>query len=174
MPIDKENFFVKSQIEISIHHIEKLLHTGVFSAPILSDFQEPVFLSIVIKLDDLLQKLSQLGERVDFNDDIASGDVTDLANKIRNAMNHPTSGEHILDKQAQVKATFCVAMGKGTMMEINGKKIGSDYDDDVAIFFGEHRMYLKRHLVRALNEAKQKHQNLYSTPDPHVSNSAPK
>lgn len=168
MSVDQDNFFVKSQMQSSIYQIDKLLRTGVFNTPVLSDFQEPVFLSIIIKLNDLLQKLSQLGERINFSDDIASGDVTDLTNKIRNAVDHPTSGEHILDKQAQIKTTFCVAVGKSNMMSINGKKIGSDYEDDIAIFFGEHRMYLKRHLIRALNEAMQKYQRLYSISDPHA------
>jgi hypothetical protein len=37
---------------------------------------------------------------------------------------------------------------------INGRmvELSSDYSDDVAIFLGSHRMYIKRHLIRASQE----------------------
>jgi len=165
--MDKDNFFVKSQIQSNISQVEKLLDTGVFVAEILDPFREPVFVSAILKLNDLLQKFDQLGKRINFEDDILSGDITDLINKIRNAICHLDSGENILDKESQIKFVFNSVRGKGTGFSINGKSLRSDYEDDIAFFFGEHRIYLKRHIYRILKEAHGVFKELYA-PDPHA------
>ena len=38
-------------------------------------------------------------------------------------------------------------------MQIGDLKLTSDYDDDVAFFYGTNRLYLKRHIIRAFEEA---------------------
>lgn len=69
------------------------METGVFNTPVLKVFQEPVFISIILKLDDLLQKYRIIGKRIAFSEDIETGDITDLVNKIRNAICHKESDE---------------------------------------------------------------------------------
>ncbi len=161
--INKKDFFVKSQIRSDIGDVRILLSTGIFNAPVLRPFQEPVFVSIILKLDDLLQKFRILNQRINFKDDISSGDITDLVNKIRNAICHLNSDENLLDEKTQTKFVFNTLVGK-----VNAVKIGenivakSDYDDDIAFFYGEHRIYLKRHLIRVLNEAIEIEDKLYS------------
>lgn len=159
--MDKNNFFIKTQISSNINDVENLLSTGIFSTTILRPFQEPVFVSIILKLDDLLQKFRILDERVNFTDDVASGDITDLVNNIRNAVCHLSSSENILDKENQIKFVFNIAIGKGSIIQIGEKIVGSDYDDDIAFFFGENRIYLKRHIIRLLKESKDIYQKLY-------------
>lgn len=159
--MDKNNFFIKTQISSNINDVENLLSTGVFSAVILRPFQEPVFVSIILKLDDLLQKLRILGERVSFTDDVISGDITDLVNNIRNAICHLNSPENILDKENQIKFVFNIAVGRVNLMQIGKTMVKSDYDDDIAFFFGENRIYLKRHIVKILEEARIVYQKLY-------------
>ena len=160
--MEKDDFFVKSQIESNITDIKVLLETGVFSAPILRSFQEPVFVSTILKLNDLLQKFQILDQRINFDDDINSGDITDLVNKIRNAICHLNSDENLLDKKARIKFVFNVAIGKVNVIDANGKTAKSDYNDDIAFFYGEHRIYLKRHILRCLNEAEETTQRLYT------------
>jgi len=160
--MDKDNFFIKSQIQTSIREVRDLLNTGVYSAPVLRPFHEPVFVSIMLKLNDLLQKYDQLGERISFSEDIPTGDITDLVSKIRNAICHLDSGENILDKEMQIKFVFNVIFGKGKALAIEEKTAAqSDYEDDIAFFYGEHRIYLKRHIIRALNEAIEVAKKLY-------------
>lgn len=160
--MEKNNFFVKTEIERGIRRVAELLSTGVFDAPVLQVFQESVFTELMIRLNDLMQKLKQLGKRISFTDDIGSvGDITDLINKIRNAVCHIESGEHLLDKERKVKFTFNVAYGKANVALINGKQVTSDYEDDICFFFGEHKIYLKRHIIRALQEAQEKYRELY-------------
>lgn len=161
--MNRNDFFVKSQIRSNISDAQNLLSTGVFNAPILRSFQEPVFVSIVLKLDDLLQKFRILNQRIIFKDDIVSGDITDLINKIRNAICHLNSGENLLDEETQTKFVFNMLVGKVNAVKIGDNIVAkSDYDDDIAFFYGEHRIYLKRHLIRVLNEAIGIEHNLYS------------
>jgi len=160
--MDKNNFFIKSQIRSNIHSIQGLLNTGVFQAPVLRSFQEPAFVSIMLKLNDLLQMYDKLGNRINFTDDISSGNITDLVNSIRNAICHLGSPENLLDKESELKFVFNMVTGKGNVVAIKGKVIASsDYEDDIAFFYGEYRIYLRRHVIRVFTEATGIFRKLY-------------
>lgn len=160
--MNKDDFFVKSQIQSNIEDIKTLLYTGVFNAPVLRPFQEPVFVSIILKLDDLLQKFNGLNQRINFKDDISKGDITDLVNKIRNAICHLSSGENLLDKESQLKFVFNMIIGKVNVVQLGDNIVAkSDYDDDITFFYGENRIYLKRHIVRVINESIETAHKLY-------------
>lgn len=166
--MDKDDFFVKTQIESNISRVDTLLNTGIFNTPVLFVFRESVFTEIIIRLNDLLQKLNQLGKRISFSDDIEVSkdvedvkDITDLISKLRNSVCHMESGEHLLDKKRKIRVSFCVAYGKCKAISTNGKEVKSDYEDDICFFFGEHKIYLKRHIVRVLKEAEKKARELY-------------
>lgn len=161
--MDKENFFIKSQIEISIQQVIELINTNVFTKKDFIAFREPVFVSMILKLDDLLQKFRILGHRLNFNDDISTGDITDLVNNIRNAICHLNSGENLLDKKSQLKFVFCMLLGKANGITMGENIIAkSDYEDDIAFFYGENRIYLKRHIIRILNEVQEVYKKLYN------------
>ena len=157
--MNKDNFFTKIQIESDINRVTTLMNSGIFNASVLRTFQESVFTEIMIKLNDLLQKLDKLKNRIDFKDDVIGDmDITDLISKIRNAVCHMDSGEHILENN---KFTFNIAYGKGNILSINGVNITSDYDDDICFFFGENKIYLKRHILRVINEGNNKFKEIY-------------
>jgi len=65
--VEKSNFFVKTDISSNIRYSENLLKTGVFSAGVLRPFQEPVFVSVILKLDDILQKFNILNKAPNSN-----------------------------------------------------------------------------------------------------------
>lgn len=160
--MDKNDFFIKSQIEIDLRRITELVNSGTFNAPVLRIFQESVFTEVAIKLNDLLQKLSKLGKKVDFKEDVVNADdITDLVSNIRNAVCHMESGEHMLRGQSKIKFSFNIAYGKGNIVSVNGKKLTSDYDDDICFFFGENKIYLKRHIIRCLKEVELRLKELY-------------
>jgi|SRR3989344_3852598 len=154
--MDKNNFFIKSQIQSNIRSIAQLIDTGVFNADVLNIFREPVFVSIILKFNNLLQKFSQLENRIVFKDDISVGDIdiTELIRRVRNAIGHLDSNENMLNDESQCKFVFNVVSGKmQNAFVINGKSYGSDYEDDIAVFYGEYRIYLKRHIVKAFQES---------------------
>lgn len=147
-------------VEGHVAAVHRLLFMGVFTAPVLQPFMEPVFVSLILKLNDLLQTLSTLGHRITFADDVPSGmDITDLVNKVRNAIAHPSSPENLLDKESHFKFVFNVIHGKGTLIALPSAT--ADHADDLAFFFGEHRLYLNRHLFRLFNEALAAYRLMY-------------
>lgn len=159
--LDKDNFFIKSQIKSNIEDVKTLLETGVFNSTVLRIFQEPVFVSIILKMDDLLQKYRIINKRIVFSDDIDTGDITDLVSKIRNAICHKESDENFLNSESNIKFVFNIMAGEGTFFDIAGEKIKSDYKDEIAFFYGGHRLYYRRHLVRALLETIKVAKELY-------------
>jgi len=163
--MDKDNFFIKSQISSNIQNVINLINTGVFVADIVKVFREPVFISIILKLDDLLQKFDKLNCRIDFIEDISVKDldITDLVNKIRNTAFHLSSPENMLDKKSQIKFVFNMINDKApNAISIDGVSYGADYEDDIAFFYGEYRIYLKRHIIRLLQESREIYKKLYN------------
>ena len=55
------------------------------------------------------------------------------------------------------KIRFVVVYGKipAAILLPGEGAIGSDYDDDVCFWFGTNKLYLKRHILRAFEEAKR-------------------
>lgn len=135
---------------------EKLVATGILSSNgISSPWFDPVITKLLILLSDLLKAADRIGKRCTFDDDILVideamsskiNDVTDLIIRCRAASCHITSGNQLFETN---KLQMCVAVGKCQLMSINGKVLGSDYEDDIAIIWGPMRLYLKRHLMRA-------------------------
>jgi hypothetical protein len=154
---------VQMTIEEHVSEVHRLLFMGALTAPVLQPFREPVFVSLILKLHDLLQILSLQGHRIAFTDDVPSGlDITDLVSKVRNAIAHPSSPENLLGKDSRVKFVFNVINGKGSPLSMPGTAaFSSDYSDDVAYFYGEHRLYLKRHLCRLFKETHAMYQAIY-------------
>jgi hypothetical protein len=116
---------------------------------------EAVFIYLMVYLNDIL-RLVQREHRVSFNEDVRvpdkpQADVTDLVSKVRNACCHIGSPAHIFNDI--VHSRFCMVVGKGSLFNINGQTIGGDYEDDIAFIFGPLKIYYRRHIIRAFNEA---------------------
>lgn len=166
MSLDKNDFFVRAEMRQDIKRVSELLSSGVFQAPVLSVFHEAVFTEIMIRMHDLLQKLDQLGKRISFSEDIETSeevkDITDLIRRLRYAVCHIESGEHLLDKKARGKVSFCIGIGKTKLISMGGKELKSDYEDDMRFFYGELGIYLKRNIIRALEEASGVYREFYA------------
>lgn len=157
------DFFTKSDIESSIYAIEKIINTGIFNDENSQNvFVRASFTQILIYLRDLMYKSEKYAnKRIDFTDDVTPlnennfkvKDVSDLIKFVRDAICHPDVPHHYFSDG--VKATFNIVYGKGQLMQIDGVDIKSDYEDDVCFFFGKEKIYLKRHIIRAYNEAKR-------------------
>lgn len=154
------DFFSKTDIESDISSIEKIISTNIFSNQSIGNpFVKAAFIEVLICLRDLMYKSGKYATRINFKDDVLISDqikdVTDLIKFVRDALCHPELPHHFVIPD-QVKATFNISFGKCNLMSIGDIIISSDYEDDVCFFFGQQRIYLKRHIIRALNEAKSK------------------
>lgn len=142
-----------SDIRTSIQKCEKLFNSGIFSYEgIESPLFEPAVVTLLINLNDLLGKSKKDGVPITFTDHVQITDkikdVSDLVRECRNAACHIGSGEHLYEGIG--KFTFNVICGLiPSACDLNGVKLGSDFADDIAVYYGEKRIYLRRHLLTA-------------------------
>jgi hypothetical protein len=141
-------------IQTSIRKCQEIFNSGIFSSSGISNpLFEPAVVTLLINLNDLLGKSSKDEMRVAFADHVELtdkiNDVTDLVRECRNAACHIGSGEHLFEDLG--KFTFNVVSGLSpNAFSLNGVKLGCDFADDIAIYYGEKRLYLRRHLLLAL------------------------
>ena len=150
----RPEFFEVSDIQSNFSRITELLGTGVFHDPNKVIFAESAFTEILLRLNDLIQNLKRYDQHPRFKDDMPTGvDISELVNNFRGALSHPsTSRENYVEKKQSIKATFNRAMGKVKLAKISDIELISEYEDDIAFFYGNNRIYLKRDIVRALLE----------------------
>lgn len=148
-------WFQKAEIRGAISTCREILNLPLFNGAMPQVLTSAAVTLLLINLNDLLQKLRSVNRTIVFADDIhPSGNatnVTELINNARNAACHLNSGNHTIDSS---KFSFCFFIGKcPNVIAIGDLVLGSDYENDVAILFGLNRVYIARHITRALNEA---------------------
>ena len=154
------DFFTRNDIESSIERIDQLLACGIFRP---EDSQNVLFraafIELLIAMRDLMCKAEKYASRISFQEDVKQTDgikdVSDLVKYVRDALCHPESEKHYVEA-GKIKATFNVVFGRATLLSLGEFVQASEYEDDVCFFFGSHGIYLNRHIVRALDEAKEK------------------
>ncbi len=154
------DFFMKNDARTAIERVEKLLDCGIFQQKNSSHVLfQAAFIELLIALRDLMCKTEKYSSRIVFDDDVKKTerikDVTDLIKYVRDALCHPDSDNHYIEA-GNIKATFNVVFGQGSLLKIDGFEQSSLYKDDICFFFGSQGIYLKRHIVRAFHEAKSK------------------
>lgn len=154
------DFFTKADIQTDISRIEELLQTEIFlPANIRHPLCKSAFIELLICLRDLMYKAEKYSSRINFDDDVLKTDkildVTDLIKFIRDSLCHPDIPHHYLVK-GKIKATYNITFGKCNIIQYDDIIIKSDYEDDICFFFGEQKIYFKRHILRAFKEAKEK------------------
>jgi hypothetical protein len=161
------DFFDKSDIESSLKRIEDLLSCGIFDTSNSENIlMRAAFIETLIALRDLMYKTEKYSIRIAFTDDVPLDekikDVSDLIKYVRDALCHPDSNNHYIDKGN--KATFNVAFGKCNLLKIGDFEQSSLYEDDICFFFGSKGIYLNRHIKKAYQEAKDKLTPLLKSP----------
>lgn len=162
MTKDDIDFFTAGDILQDVDRIDKILRSNIFSD---KNAHHPLvksaFTELMICANDLTHKAIKYGSRVSFTDDVVVTpnipDVTALIKFIRDAMCHIHIYNHFVVPDL-IKASFFVMYGKGTHVPFvpdHGIVLVSDYEDDICFFFGLHKIYLRRHIVRATDEACQ-------------------
>lgn len=154
------DFFDRSDIESSIRRIDELMSCGIFAPANAGNVLfRAAFIELLIALRDLMYKAEKHVSRVAFADDVLTTaqvhDVSALIKYVRDALCHPDSDNHYFEK-GNIKSTFNVCFGKGVLLKTPDFEQSSPYTDDICFFFGSQRILLKRHIVRAYEEAKGK------------------
>jgi hypothetical protein len=108
----------------------------------------------LIHLNDLAQRARVLGKPLTFADDVdlVSGieNVTDLISKMRNAICHIRSPSRNINEGTFVFNRVIGYMPNAIMCD--GISLGCNYADDVAVYYGQYRFYVRRHGQRAIDE----------------------
>jgi hypothetical protein len=148
----------RDEITFDIERIRSVLDFGIFTSENSKHPLCPSALTeLLIRLRDLLAKSENFAERVSFQDDVTIkgkvNDITSLVTFVRDALCHVDSGKHDHD-EIQARISFNVIFGKGRLARLGSVSIESQYDDDVAFFFGPQRLYLRRHIIRAFDDAR--------------------
>ena len=120
-------------------------------------FTQSAFIEILVRLNYILQELSKKNNRIIWADDVRTDqnikDITNLINNLRNAACHSDSPRNYISNSS-IKFVFNTFAGKCP----NAVKIGDDislgneYQDDVAFYYGDKRIYLVRHIKKLLEE----------------------
>jgi hypothetical protein len=105
-----------------------------------------------------MYKTEQYARKINFEDDVMKNehmnDVSDAIKEVRDACCHIDSFKRNFDENKN-RGSFMVAYGKCILMKIGDLELKNDYEDDIAVFYGKNRLYFKRHIVRAFNEARE-------------------
>ena len=151
------NAYDQQDCQSSIFTIKSLLSCGIFEPNNSGNsLQSAAFTELVICLRDLLHKTEKYAKRISFTDDIITNeyvhDVTDAVTAVRDACCHLDSYKHIFDDHGN-RGSFNVIYGRAVLGKFGEVEIKSEYEDDIAVFYGMNRLYFKRHIIRAFNEA---------------------
>jgi len=128
-------------------------------------FTQSAFIEILIRLNYILQELSKKNNRIIWADDVQTDqnikDITDLVNNLRNAACHSNSPRNYISNSS-VKFVFNTFAGKCPNAVKIGENIslGNEYQDDIAFYYGDKRIYLVRHINRLLEELPNEINNL--------------
>lgn len=149
----------KQDSQSAVRRIDELLGSGIFdSSNADHPLQQSAFIDLMICLRDLLHKTEKYAKRISFTDDVLLNgyvkDVTRAITAVRDACCHIDSFKKLFDDRGN-RGSFNVAYGKRNFMRIDDLELTSDYDDDVAVFYGRNRLYFRRHIIRAFVEAQQ-------------------
>lgn len=151
-------FHRNADIDRAIRQVERLFATSIVSEDsISSPLFEAALVQIVLLLHDLLAKAESAGARVTQTDHLPAiegvNDLTDLIRECRLAACRLSSRlPYAPDENAII---FCVAAGRSPPgLVVGGLALHCDFDDDIAVYWGELRLYVNRNARAALGLAK--------------------
>jgi hypothetical protein len=144
------------QCGCALNRINELLGTGVFNPNAeLHPLMISAFTELMILTRDILAKCEDVGQRIDFSEDIIVDadipvrDVTDAVVWIRDGVCHMKTWRR---RSGNLWLSPLMVTGPN-LINNKGVLLGCDYPDDVAFICGPQRLYLKRHVMRSLQAA---------------------
>ena len=144
------------ECEEDIRRIHELLDSKVFDPENMRHpLHKSAFIELMINLRDLLSKAEKYATRINFTDDIMQNkyvsDITDAVTAVRDACCHIDSFKRRFSGE-EGHVSFMVVHGKMGLIRTSTINLRSEYADDIAYIYGENRLYMKRHILRAFLE----------------------
>jgi hypothetical protein len=146
--------------EYELFRVKQLLATNLLSE-VDKPYTQSVFIELILRLDSLLQLLNREGRRINFTDDVdlpenESADITDLVNKVNNAIKHEDTTRLNRDSNDNVFAFNRLIGANNSGISVNGEVTETNpYSDDTAFYYGPYRIYLNRHIKKCLDHVDQ-------------------
>lgn len=142
------------EIQTSIRKCQEIFDSGIFSSVgSKTPFFEPAVVVLLININDLLGKSKKDGMPIEFSDHVEQTEkirhVHDLIRECRNAACHIGSGENLFEGFGKFSFNFVVGLDPAAFT-IDDVVLSCEFEDDIAIYYGEKRIYLRRHLLASL------------------------
>ena len=152
--------YTKNDIESSFHRVDELLNSGIFEPSQIDNLlMRSALTEMLILVRDLMAKSKIYATPIEFVDDVIITDkvhnVSEAIKFVRDAICHVDSENRNYDA-CNARLSYNAIYGKCNFAKLGNIEIKSDYEDDVCFFFGDQKLYLHRHIIRAYEEAKSK------------------
>lgn len=150
---------LKRDLLSEVQRCAELFNSQVFTKHQI--FTQSAFIEILVRLNYILQELSKKNNRITWVDDVQTNqnikDITDLVNNLRNAACHSDSPINYISNSG-IKFVFNTFIGKCPNAVQIGQNIliGNEYQNDIAFYYGDKRIYLVRHIKKLLEELPNK------------------
>ncbi|WP_128543359.1 hypothetical protein [Larkinella soli] len=154
--------FTEPEIKLRLGRIRTILDSGVLDAPNSpEDGLETAFVEVIDHLDDLLRQSDRMGYRVNFFEEVGVEgriqDITALVAEVRQKISE-FSGKQTTPFS---DPRFHRYQDRGAGYFTNGAFFACDYEGETAFFVDNLRIYLERHIKRAVGEVYLNLQKLY-------------
>lgn len=157
------DFLASGRATAACIRIQQILGSKEFVA---METVHPLFRSgiieLIIHLRDLLRLSDGLDKQLTWSNDITPcndvggyKNVEELIVFFRHGVVHSHTWHRRFGSKTGAPVNLIAYGRKGWIIKVGDRAVGSDYDDDVAVFIGHHRIYLKRHMIRAFHELQQ-------------------
>lgn len=142
----------ENEIEENLSRIYTIINSEIFDEKNINHpLRKSAFIEMMICLRDLAYKCNKYNIVVNFSDDIIQtnkvSNITDLIKYSRDACCHIDSSNNRYMENGAV-FSFNTLYGKTDFAGIS-----NSYQDDICFCFGEQKIYLKRHILRYLEES---------------------
>ncbi|GAB3500761.1 hypothetical protein GCM10027341_26560 [Spirosoma knui] len=136
-----------------LNRLHQLLESDVFDENRVDDGAcERAFVEIIPLLDDVLMQSEAAGQRIDFTKEVGvNGKIQDITSLVHGLNEQLTAEKNALNTGSI--SQFNCYHNAGTGYFANGVFFTVDHDGEVAFFVDKQRIYLNRHIKRALQEA---------------------
>ena len=160
----------RQDCERNIRRITQLIDSGIFNSDNCEHpLQQSAFIDLIICMRDLMLKTEKYTIRVNFVDDVLTNgyvkDVTDAITATRDACCHIDSFKKNFDSNGN-RGEYMVAYGKCSLLRMGDFEAKGEYEDDIAVFYGRNRVYMRRHILRAFYQAQSQLQPLLQSAGP--------
>ncbi|MVM36017.1 hypothetical protein GO755_38750 [Spirosoma sp. HMF4905] len=146
--------YAADQTKQRLNRVHQLLKSPVFDLKSVDDNSWKVaFAELIMVSDELLNQSSELGHRIDFYEGVGvTGkiqDITSLVEWMRACL--PKSVADLSDQLTTQRLNRYFNQGTGYFA--NGYFFTGEFDGELALYIDDQRIYLKRQLGRAIEEA---------------------